>query len=220
MYIYFSSIRENNSFELRYLPSGSSRFYKITVTIFTMFLIISFLTLSRIIGAPLILLPWWYDSQESWIFVSLYFGLLSLTDYFDGALARRYNMVSNFGKFLDPIGDKVVVLFGLVILTVSKDLNPGFILVFMTRDFIIGGLRSFAASEGVIIAARALGKSKAALQMVAIPLMLFPEYLIPIHFSTFIIGEIVLIVSLILSIVSAFDYFLGFRGHWVDSSKS
>ncbi len=180
-----------------------------------MFYFISFLTLIRIIGAPVLLLPWWIEGQNIWIFVSLYFGLLSLTDYFDGMLARKFKMESNFGRFLDPIGDKVVVLFGLVLLTVSKDLNPAFLLIFMTRDFIIGGLRSFAAAEGVVISARALGKSKAALQMVAIPLLLFPEYLIPIPFSTFIIGEIVLVISLILSVVSAFDYFLGFRGHWL-----
>lgn len=181
-----------------------------------MFYFISFLTLIRIVGAPLILLPWFIEGESIWVFASVYFGLLSLTDYFDGMLARKYKLVSNFGKFLDPIGDKVVVLFGLVLLTLSKDLNPAFLLIFMTRDFIIGGLRSFAASEGVVIAARALGKSKAALQMVAIPLLMLPEYFLPIPFSTFIIGESVLIVSLILSLVSGFDYFLGFRGHWVD----
>ncbi len=180
-----------------------------------MFYLISFLTLIRIIGAPLLLLPWWSDTEGVWIFISLYFGFLSLTDYFDGMLARKYNMVSNFGKFLDPIGDKVVVLFGLVVLTISKDLNPGFLLIFMTRDFVIGGLRSFAAAEGVIISARALGKSKAAFQMVAIPLMLFPENLIPLPVSTFYIGLVVLMISLVLSIVSAFDYFLGFKGHWL-----
>lgn len=178
-----------------------------------MFYFICFLTLVRIIFAPVLLLPWWYDTQSVWVFVSLFFGLLSLTDYFDGMLARKYNMVSNFGKFLDPIGDKVVVLFGLVLLTISKDLNPAFLLIFMTRDFIIGGLRSFAAAEGVVISARALGKSKAALQMVAIPLLLFPDNLIP--FPAFFIGEIVLIISLVLSLVSALDYFIGFRGHWL-----
>lgn len=185
-----------------------------------MFYFICFLTLVRIIGAPILLLPWWIEGEGVWIFVSVYFGLLSLTDYFDGMLARKYNMVSNFGMFLDPIGDKVVVLFGLVLLTISKDLSPGYILIFMTRDFIIGGLRSYAAAEGVLISARALGKSKAALQMIAIPLLLLPEYLIPIPFSMSVIGELVLIISLILSVVSAFDYFLGFRGHWVDRVKS
>lgn len=185
-----------------------------------MFYFICFLTLIRIVGAPLLLLPWWIEGEGSWVFVSLYFGLLSLTDYFDGMLARKYNMVSNFGKFLDPIGDKVVVLFGLVLLTVSKELNPMYILVFMTRDFIIGGLRSFAAAEGVIISARALGKSKAALQMVALPMLLFPENIIPFNFPITFLGKCVLFVSLILSVVSAFDYFLGFRGHWVDRTKS
>ena len=185
-----------------------------------MFYFICFLTLVRIIGAPLLLLPWVLDGEWVWVFVSLYFGALSLTDYFDGMLARKYNMVSNFGKFLDPIGDKVVVLFGLVLLTVSKELSPMYILVFMTRDFIIGGLRSFAAAEVVIISARALGKSKAALQMVALPLLLFPENLLPIDLPITFIGKSVLFVSLILSVVSAFDYFLGFRGHWVDRTKS
>lgn len=185
-----------------------------------MFYFICSLTLIRIVGAPLLLLPWWKDNDYVWAFVSVYFGLLSLTDYFDGMLARKHNMVSNFGKFLDPIGDKIVVLFGLVLLTVSKDLSPFFLLIFMSRDFIIGGLRSFAAAEGVIISARALGKSKAALQMVAIPLLLFPENILPLPLPIVFIGKCVLIVSLILSVVSAFDYFLGFRGHWVDRTSS
>lgn len=184
-----------------------------------MFYLISFLTLIRIVGAPVLLLPWWIEGDGVWLFVSLYFGLLSLTDYLDGMLARKYNMVSNFGKFLDPIGDKVVVLFGLVLLTISKDLNPAFLLIFMTRDFIIGGLRSFAAAEGVVISARALGKSKAALQMVAIPILLFPESVLTLPFSLTLIGEIVLVISLVLSVVSAFDYFLGFRGHWLNKEQ-
>lgn len=178
-----------------------------------MFYFICFLTLARIIFAPVLLLPWWYDTDSVWIFVSLFFALLSLTDYFDGMLARKYNMVSNFGKFLDPIGDKVVVLFGLVLLTMSKNLNPAFLLIFMTRDFIIGGLRSYAAAEGVVISARALGKSKAALQMVAIPILLFPDnyFSLPLFF----IGKLVLVISLVLSLVSALDYFYGFKNHKV-----
>ena len=99
---------------------------------------------------------------------------LSITDFFDGRLARKYNVESNFGKFFDPTGDKILVLFALVILTHFKAANPAFLLILLSRDILIGSLRSFAAAEGTVLAARPLGKFKTTCQMVAIPMMLAP----------------------------------------------
>lgn len=184
-----------------------------------LFYFINFLTLTRVFGAPLLLLPWFFEGDLIWVFVTFLFIFLSLTDYFDGMLARKYNHVSNFGKFFDPIGDKIMVLFALVLLMVSKDLSPYFLLIFMSRDLIISGMRSFAASSGLVIAARDLGKYKATLQMIAIPLMLFPEFMIDLPLSPHFFGRIFLIVSVFLSILSAIDYFLGFRKLLVDTNN-
>lgn len=179
-----------------------------------MFYFINGLTLSRIVLAPLILMPWYFSGLWTWYFASVIFTILSITDFVDGYLARKYNMTSDFGKLFDPIGDKVMVLFGMVILTVSKDVSPFFILIILSRDFLINGLRSYAASVGVVISARALGKYKAALQMIAIPLLLLPED--SFGLPTVFLGRIILVLSVFFSITSAFDYVLGFRKSSVD----
>lgn len=179
-----------------------------------MFYFINGLTLSRIIFSPLILMPWYVSGEWSWYFASFIFICLSLTDFIDGHLARKHNLTSDFGKLFDPIGDKVMVLFGMVILTVSKDISPAFILIILSRDFLINGLRSYAASVGKVIAARPLGKYKATLQMIAIPLLLLPQDAFGL--PTVRMGQIALILSVVFSITSAFDYVLSYKKTSVD----
>lgn len=183
-----------------------------------MFYFINALTLSRIFFSPLILMPWWLEGAWTWYFASIAFIALSLTDFADGYLARRYDLTSNFGKFFDPIGDKIMVLFGMVILTVSKDISAYFILIILSRDFLINGLRSYAAGTGIVLAARPLGKYKATLQMVAIPLLLLPEDAFGL--PTVFLGRISLILSVIFSLTSAVDYVLSFRKSSVDRQKT
>lgn len=179
-----------------------------------MFYFINGLTLSRIILSPLILMPWYISADWTWYFASFIFICLSITDFVDGYLARKYDLTSDFGKLFDPIGDKVMVLFGMVILTVSKDISPAFILIILSRDFLINGLRSYAASVGKVIAARPLGKYKATLQMIAIPLLLLPQDAFGL--PTVRLGQMALILSVVFSITSAFDYVLSYKKTSVD----
>lgn len=184
-----------------------------------MAIFINFLTLSRIIGAPLLLCPWYIDTPWVWGIMSFYFILLSLTDFFDGFLARKHHLESNFGKLIDPIGDKILILFALVVLIGAKGLSLYFLLIFVARDFVINGLRSFASGKGMIIASKPLGKIKAALQMVAIPMLFFPNITI-LNYSIqwYVIGWWILLASLVLTIVSAIDYLLSFKKLWVDTT--
>jgi len=164
-----------------------------------------YLTLSRIVGAPFLGLVFFVNEPWAWWSGVVLFIALSITDYFDGMLARKYNVVSNFGKFFDPTGDKVLVLFALIILLHLKNLDPYVVLVLLGRDIFIGSIRSFAASTGLVIAARSLGKWKTGFQMVAIPLMMAPVDHI-FNIPVFKLGHILIWIAAGLSIWSLIDY--------------
>ena len=119
------------------------------------------------------------------IFATIIFVGAAITDYYDGKIARKYNLITNLGKLLDPLADKILVISALVIF----------------RELLITGLRSIVAAEGVIIAAESLGKWKTATQMIALTLII----LIPF---SFIINNILLLIPLILTIVSGIEYVL------------
>jgi len=134
----------------------------------------NYLTFARIIVVPLIVVVLLTPVAESWFGISGYalaivlFIAASLTDILDGQLARRRNQVSTLGKFLDPIADKLLISAALIVL-VEKQLAPSWaVVVIIGREFIITGLRSVAASEGIIIQAQSLGKLKMWAQCVAI----------------------------------------------------
>lgn len=168
-----------------------------------------YLTLSRIVGAPLLTFLFFYQEPWAWWVAAVIFIALSITDYFDGMLARKYDVVSNFGKYFDPTGDKILVLFALVILVHLKNANPAFLLILLSRDIIIGSLRSYAAAQGLVLAARPLGKLKTALQMIAIPLMLIPD--LPTPMAPFVLGSWILWGACIISIISLVDYTIQVR---------
>lgn len=163
-----------------------------------------YLTLSRIVLAPLLLTVFLSDTAPVWAICTFLFIALSITDYFDGKLARKYNVVSDFGKFFDPTGDKILVLVSLVILYHFKHISPFFLLILLSRDILIGSLRSYASSQGIVLAARPLGKIKTTLQMIAIPLLMFP-YGFAFFFE---IGLFLLFAACVVSIISLIDYSL------------
>lgn len=166
-----------------------------------------YLTLSRIVGAPFLGVVFFFNEPWAWWLSFCLFIALSITDYFDGMLARKYNVVSDFGKFFDPTGDKILVLFALVILLHLKALDPYVVLVLLCRDIFIGTIRSYAATTGLVIAARSIGKWKTGFQMVAIPLMLAPIQQL-LFIPTFLTGHLLLWVAAALSIWSLIDYTL------------
>jgi CDP-diacylglycerol--glycerol-3-phosphate 3-phosphatidyltransferase len=138
----------------------------------------NYLTLARIVLVPLLVVILLTPFAEQWFGISSYalaiaiFLAASLTDILDGHLARRRNQVSNFGKLLDPIADKLLVSAALIVL-VEKHLAPAWaVVIILGREFIITGLRSVAASEGIVIAAQKIGKIKMWAQCVAIVALL------------------------------------------------
>ncbi len=138
----------------------------------------NYITVARILIVPLLVVVLLTSIADRWFGVSGYalaigiFLVASFTDILDGHLARRRNQVSNLGKFLDPIADKLLVSAVLIVL-VEKQLAPSWaVVIILGREFIITGLRSVAASEGIIIQAQNIGKLKMWAQCVAIVALL------------------------------------------------
>lgn len=138
----------------------------------------NYLTLSRILIVPLLVVVLLTEVAESVLGVSGYviaiaiFLVASLTDILDGHLARRRNQVSNLGKLLDPIADKLLISAALIVL-VEKHLAPAWaVVIILGREFIVTGLRSVAATEGIVIQAQNLGKIKMWAQCIAIVALL------------------------------------------------
>lgn len=123
------------------------------------------LTLLRIGMIPVYLflmtggLPWMRIAAAVVFFVA------SVTDFLDGYIARKYRMVTNMGKFLDPIADKLLVLCALVWLTYERSVSPWLVIIVMAREFVVSGLRLVAALRGEVLAAGMLGKIKTVSQM-------------------------------------------------------
>lgn len=148
------------------------------------------------------------SSINSWIAAAL-FAIASITDYYDGYFARKYKAVSNLGKFMDPLADKILVSAVLIMLLTFKKVDPWMVVLFVARDTIVGGVRAAAAAEGIIIAAQTTGKWKAALQFVAIPLVILND-LHP-NFPNNKIGYALLWLGVVLSLKSGFDYCMAYR---------
>lgn len=132
----------------------------------------------------------------------------SLTDYLDGSLARKFQVESVVGKFMDPVADKILVSSTLVMLIPSGRLDPFMVIILLSRDTLISGLRSIAATQNRVIAAGTVGKWKTAWQMIAIPAVLIREPLfgIPIYE----IGYGILWISVVLSVYSGAQYVIGY----------
>lgn len=136
---------------------------------------------------------------------ALIFIAASVTDWIDGYVARKYHLITNLGKFLDPLADKILVTAALVSL-VHHDMAPAWIvIIIISREFAVTGIRLIAAGEGDVIAASQLAKWKTTVQLIAIVVLLL--YNVPFHLIAFPFGELMLWLALILTILSGFDYF-------------
>ncbi|MBR2561299.1 MAG: CDP-diacylglycerol--glycerol-3-phosphate 3-phosphatidyltransferase [Eubacterium sp.] len=130
------------------------------------------------------------------------FILASLTDMADGRIARKYNLVTDFGKFMDPLADKLLVCSALICLVGSGEIAAWIVIIIIAREFIISGFRLVAADNGLVIAASWWGKIKTVVQMVMIIVML-------LNISSWTGFERVLIAAaLVLTVVSLADYIL------------
>ena len=165
-------------------------------------------TYARIALTPFIVVTFYFPQTWMGWLAAVIFILASLTDWLDGYWARKFQAESAMGKFMDPIADKILVLGALIMLLDVNRVDPLMVLILLSRDIFIGGLRSVAAANNVIIAAKPFGKFKTALQMVGIPLLLINTS--PFGLPAAEVGYWLLWGSVGLSLVSAGEYTLGY----------
>ncbi len=166
------------------------------------------LTMIRIGFVPLVVGALFFRTHAWDVAAALLFTAASITDYFDGYIARTQKLETIYGKLLDPLADKFLVVSSLVMLQYLDRLHPVFVILLICRELAITGLRALASAEGVIIAASDGGKWKTVFQMVAIPFMMTQPGIWGI--PMFAIGEVLLYLSLGLSLWSAKSYAVGF----------
>lgn len=161
------------------------------------------LTVARMIIVPFLvvfLLTGWGGDANRYISLAL-FVVASVTDWFDGYLARKNNLVTNFGKFMDPLADKLLVCSAMICMIELNRLPAWFVIIIIGREFIISGFRLIAAENGIVIAANYWGKFKTASQMIMIILLI-------LHFDGIFVTleQLFIWLSLALTIISLITY--------------
>ena len=174
------------------------------------------ITLVRIAAIPIFLFFTFEESRVNSFIAALVYTATAGTDFLDGWLARRKNLVTVIGKFLDPLADKLIVMSALVMLVHLGRVQAWIVILVMSREFIVTGLRTIAMSEGIVIAAGQEGKYKTALQLAAIVFLLL-HYRYPIDFLFFTrdvdsnrVGTVLLYLSVVFSVWSAVVYLRNF----------
>ncbi|MBQ3545270.1 MAG: CDP-diacylglycerol--glycerol-3-phosphate 3-phosphatidyltransferase [Lachnospiraceae bacterium] len=161
------------------------------------------LTLFRVFLIPFFVVFMLLDitgEYDKYIAVSIFI-IASLTDLLDGKIARKYNLVTNFGKFMDPLADKLLVCAALICLIGDK-LHAWIVIVIISREFIVSGLRTVASDNGIVIAASWWGKVKTTLQMLMIIVLI-----INLDYKWYSIVEYIFVyAALALTIISLIDY--------------
>lgn len=182
------------------------------------------ITLLRICLVPIfvvaLLSPWpeWFgvlhvvtDQMKALVAAGV-FVLISCTDWIDGYLARSRNEVTDFGKFLDPLADKILVAAALIALVELRVIPSWPVLIILTREFIVSGIRMIAAAKGVVIAASWYGKAKTVLQIIAIVMFLvkdslyLPNLTSAIENPLYVVSWLVMIAALVMTVLSMLDY--------------
>lgn len=161
------------------------------------------LTIFRVILVPFFVLFMLCDITEySRLIALIIFVIATITDHFDGAIARKFNMITSFGKFMDPIADKLLVSSALICLTSLGEMPAWAVIVIILREFTVSGIRLVAADNGAVIAAAGWGKAKTVAQMTMIIIFLLN---IP---QLYVLSQISLYTAVILTVVSMVDYII------------
>lgn len=161
------------------------------------------LTVLRVVMIPFFVAFLLFDitgAADKWIALAV-FCAASLTDMLDGKIARKYNLVTNFGKFMDPLADKLLVCTAMICLVSMDKLNVIVVLVIIAREFIISGFRLVASDNGIVIAASYWGKFKTVSQMAMVIVLIMD-----LGGVFEMIGNVLVWVALILTVVSLVDY--------------
>ena len=160
------------------------------------------LTMLRILMVPIFVLFMYLNIENSRIIATIIFVIASFTDFLDGYIARKNNLVTNFGKFADPLADKILVAAALICLTELGDVPAWGVIIIIAREFAVTGFRIIAASENITIAASPLGKIKTVSQLVSLIILLTNITMI------YKIGIVSFYIAILFTIISGVDYFL------------
>ncbi|MDD3693615.1 MAG: CDP-diacylglycerol--glycerol-3-phosphate 3-phosphatidyltransferase [Oscillospiraceae bacterium] len=189
------------------------------------------LTLFRVVLSPVFLLVLLIDFRFHYLTAALVFSIAALTDMFDGKIARNHGLITNFGKFLDPLADKMLTTAAFIGFLAIGQLDVWAVMLILTREFMVTSVRLVAAKDGVVVAASLAGKTKTVAQFVSIIFMLAAlefgtwqttilskfglsqsVYTIPVN-----IGRVFIWISVVLTLVSGFQYIWELRHYFKDS---
>lgn len=146
---------------------------------------------------------------EFWsLLLAILFAVVSITDFLDGYIARRYNLITTMGKFLDPLADKLIINTAMILMIQIDRIPAWIVAVTIIRDLIVDGIRSIASSEGIYIQASRLAKQKTVAQIFAVTALMIHYTLFGINTQK--VGEIILYIAFALTIYSGADYFIKF----------
>ena len=168
------------------------------------------LTSIRIVLVPVVLLFIWRDTPLMRLWSWIFYTVATVTDFFDGYLARKSGAVSVSGKLLDPLADKFIVNLTLVLLVAMQEISPWPVIIILGREFYIFGIRSLAMEHDLVIAADIWGKTKTMLQMFALPFFMINQKtlldLVNIDWDPSGVGYFLIWSSIVFSLISAFTY--------------
>ena len=186
------------------------------------------LTIARIVMIPLFLLIMCFPKDilgmvnvfhstlsVSWVLAMIIFTIASITDFLDGDLARKYHLITNFGKFADPLADKLLVMTAFITLVGAGVIPMWIVAIIVCRELAVTGLRLLLVNDGEVLAAAWPGKVKTATQMLAIIFLLIDDF--PVKGLPFSIGAILVYICLVATIYSGVDYFVKNKHVFADS---
>lgn len=162
------------------------------------------LSIIRVALIPLCIIFMYINANWAQLVALLLFIIAAITDYLDGNIARKKGLVTNFGKFIDPLADKMLVLSMLIMLVWQGNFWPWALVVILARELAVDGLRMICATKGTVLAAAPLGKIKTTVQMVTIILAILQ----PIFFPGSLVTPVMTIATLVFTLWSGIDYFV------------
>jgi CDP-diacylglycerol--glycerol-3-phosphate 3-phosphatidyltransferase len=171
------------------------------------------LTLLRIVAVPVLVVALLDETPDGDVIAAIVFALAAFTDGLDGYIARRNKQVTTFGKLMDPLADKLLVIAALISLVSLDRLAAWVAMVIIARELAVTGLRSIAAERGVVIAASWMGKLKTALQIAAIIALIAYD-----PAPTWV--NVLLYIAVAVTLISGADYFLGLRKRLVEAAQA